>query len=412
MILRTYTLEYVTNYHIVDGGRIRCLWRNASSNLFNHNYRMMYLLIPPDRPTASRFPVKMTFIGSSTYIRTCYNHDNMAEDVTGLMSLVAFGGQDAGFNTNPQYSIYDKIVKKVHRSTFTYCTQSCTSDGIFKLNDGIKNEYGIDLIGDCYLHFKDSCVLEYCVFEYKTPKDKEWFVLERLDADIIDMFSSMKPREYAVRRDGKSTMIPLPFFFTHTSRDYFPLTSNVIYRIRYVGKGTPELIYKGVHLDTAERHAKITHITQPYDKPYIFSTVTKSLVQGPSLRNIRLDFKYCVKDIQVLVKRVNDQVRVIVPEIRLSLNRHLHYKLNSMMTTDIIPSKSYHIENNKQIHYLPFCQDPTSGEYTSSVNLSRIDYACLELHGLDENNKYEVIVMARYYNTVKFISGMCMMCYK
>ena len=152
-----------------------------------------------------------------------------------------------------------------------------------------------------------------------------------------------------------------------------------------------------VYLDSSERARKVTQILTSYMKPYVFSRIQEEVVQGPDA-NIRLEFSHLVKDIQVIVERVDDPVRVIVPE-KLLLNGHTHYDLNSMMTTDIIPQKS-----NECIHYLPFCQNPANPEYTSSINFSMLDHACLILKALKADEKYKVTIMARHYNNIVFTS--------
>jgi hypothetical protein len=219
------------------------------------------------------------------------------------------------------------------------------------------------------------------------------------------MFAAMNPGAFKARRDGSSSMmIPLPFFFTHTTMDYFPLIANTLFRIRYVGKGNPDLVCQCVYVDSSERARKVTQILTSYRKPYVFSRIQEAFVQGPDA-NIKLEFSHLVKDIQVIVERVDDPVRVIVPEIKLLLNGHTHYDLNSMMTTDIIPAKSYDIQQNKHsIHYLPFCQNPAKPEYTSSINFSMIDHASLILKALKADEKYKVTIMARYYNNIGFTS--------
>ena len=97
--------------------------------------------------------------------------------------------------------------------------------------------------------------------------------------------------------------------------------------------------------------------------------------------------------------------RVIVPEITLKLNGHTHYALNSLMSTDVIPNIYYNISENKDsIHYIPFCHKPVENEFTSAINLSRIDSACIYLSGL-ESKKYNVFIMMRYFNTFSFLDG-------
>ena len=328
------------------------------------------------------------------------------EKVTGLMALAAFGQADAEYNTYPNYSLYDKPIQKVSRSTFTYRTFPNTA-GVFRLNDINQNE--IDMIGDCYLHFRDVGMppVESCVFEYKSLHDTEWCPLEKLEAKTLEMFAAMHSGAFKVRRDRSSNMmIPLPFFFTHMTMDCFPLIANTLFRIRYVGKGNPDLVCRCVFLDSCERARKITQILTSYRKPYVFSRIQEAFVQGPEA-NIKLEFSHLVKDIQVIVERVYDPVRVIVPEIKLLLNGHTHYDLNSMMTTDIIPAKSYDIistKSNECIHYLPFCQNPAKPEYTSSINFSMIDHASLLLQGLKADEKYKVTIMARHYNNIVFTS--------
>ena len=321
--------------------------------------------------------------------------------VTGLMALAAFGQADADYNTYPNYSLYDKPIQKVSRSSFTYRTFPNTA-GVFRLNDVNQNE--IDMIGDCYLHFRDvGMPVESCTFEYKSLHDAEWCPLETLEAKTLEMFAAMKPGAFKERRDRSSNMmIPLPFFFTHTTMDCFPLIANTLFRIRYVGKGNPDLICRCVYLDSSERARKITQILTSYRKPYVFSRIQEAFVQGPDA-TIKLEFSHLVKDIQVIVERVDDPVRVIVPEIKLLLNGHTHYDLNSMMTTDIIPAKSYDIQKNN-IHYLPFCQDPAKPEHTSSINFSMIDHASLLLQDLKADERYKVTIMARYYNSIMFRS--------
>jgi hypothetical protein len=325
------------------------------------------------------------------------------------MALAAFGREDADYYTHTTHSLYDKPIHKVSRSSFTYCTFPNTA-GVFMFNH--TNQSEMDMIGDCYLHFRDvdrdaGMPLESCTFEYKSLHDKEWCLLEKLEAKTLEMFAAMKPGAFKERREGSSNMmIPLPFFFTHTTMDYFPLIANTLFRIRYVGKGHPDLVCRCVYLDSCERANKVTQITTSYRKPYVFSRIQEAFVQGPDA-SIRLEFSHLVKDIQVIVERVSDPVRVIVPAIKLLLNGHTHYDLNCMMTTDIIPAKSYDIipaKNKECINYLPFCLNPASQQYTSSINFSMLDYASLILKDLKAGEKYKVTIMARYYNSVVFTS--------
>lgn len=176
----------------------------------------------------------------------------------------------------------------------------------------------------------------------------------------------------------------------------------MLFRIRYVGQGKPELVTKCVFLDSCERSRKILQITNGYNKSYIFSCLQEQVVEGHEI-DIHLNFSHLVKDIQVIVERINDKTRVIVPNIKLIFNGHTHYKLNAMMTTDIIPAKDYNIECNKEcIHYLPFCQNPLDQDYTSTINFSVLQNRILKLNGLMSDQKYKVSIMSRHYNILNF----------
>jgi len=341
--------------------------------------------------------------------------------VTALAALVAYGKQDAALHSNPQCSLYDKLHKPVTRSTFTYCTMPCDENYAFDLSLP-PSRYGCDMIGECYLHIKDfdanphpiECVTFECKEKEKEKGDKDsnWQVLEGLDKYALEMHAAMKPCNKIRRHNQNGTVVPLPFFFTNGMSDYFPLVDKMLFRITVKTRHPCEkleLTFKAIYLDTSERREKLSD-SGLHSKLYTFSKTQEARVHGP-VGTIMLKFNLVVRDLQIIVFKDDDVVQV--PEICLEFNGHPHCKLNSMMTTDIIPSCHYGIKssNSGTIHYIPFCQDPLGSAFTSGANFSMMHFSDLSLKGLESGQSYRVVVMARYWNTMTFQQGKCQTVY-
>lgn len=335
------------------------------------------------------------------------------------MALVANGKQDGELNKDPQTSLFDKPMTRVTRSTFTYITLSPDKEEentyTFRFNKIF------DLIGDCYITLKRNgcdddplvCVSFQFKFKERDPSlEEEWRTMESLDMHGLKAHAAMNPDAFKPCHDDDSIMVPLPFFFTHSTMDHFPMVQNMLFRIVCVTNNKdnlppPLLTFKAVYLDSHERSQVI--LNKRHTKLYTMTRTHRYEAWGPiaavSLRDVGL----LVRDLQITVEDENGFVRV--PELRLSLNGHTHCTLSSLMTTQMIPQKHYKMSCSPAlsfIHYIPFCQAPLDmSKYTSSVNFSRIDFAQLLLKGLVPNTHYKVTVVERHWNTVNFSSGMC-----
>lgn len=347
----------------------------------------------------------------------------MSDDVTGLMALVAWGEQDKMLNQNPQHSIFDKPVTRISRSTFTYITLTHDSkDGntyIFPLNKVAApgtgeahtvSHSGFDLIGDCYITLKTQTQWPVTVsFEIKEMEENEWRTLESLDVDAMHAHSIMNPHAFKPCQDQDSTMIPLPFFFTHSTKEHFPMVQKMLFRIvcMTTSPSPPSLTFKAVFLDSAERKEVLRD--RKHTKLYTFTTTHKYEAWGPMAAISLRDIEFLVRDLQVIVE--DPKKAVLVPEINFTLNGHKHYELSSLMSTQVIPQRYYRLEVSHEkaaVHYLPFCHDPLDPSgYTASVNFSRIDCPQLLLKGLEANTRHTVTIVARHFNTVNFENGMC-----
>lgn len=343
------------------------------------------------------------------------------------MALIAYGAQDDMFNARPARSLFHGVQNRVLRSNFTYRTLANTSKRIVSLAaDSYVFDLKVsnatapcDLFGDCYLHI--GCIyngnIQSCTFEYKNESEDTWTVLETLVPKTLEAFAAMYPSKYRMRHQARDTMIPLPFFFAHATQDAFPMMTHTSFRICVkmdpaagLKDSYVRLVYKAIYLDKDEHHLKLDAPEQ-YHVHYVFSTTVEETAHGGGLGDIRLKNELMVKDMQLFVTENNRHV--IVPEIVLKLNGHTHYRLNSVMATDIIPSKYYQVlQNTAGIHYLPFCYEPLNNEYTSAINFSRMDHPKLFLDGLERCDKpYQVTIVSRHYNTMFFYNGKCGLTY-
>lgn len=349
-----------------------------------------------------------------------------SDEPSGLIALVAYGAADYTFNSDPHSSLYDKAIKRVGRSTFTYSTIVGQTDDemtyVFQLNklnvDRSQTEAIFDLVGDCYLSFKTIDigydVIEQCTIEYKHIKDTDtWTPIEKLKSHTFELFAAIKPCDFMIRHDKNETTIPIPFFFTHSTENYLPMVNQMLFRIRCKLNRkltNVELTHKAVYLDICERKRMLNMYSEMYRKLQCFSTTYESCACAP-FDTIKLNMNHHqVRDIHVIVEDMTDpRKRFIVPEIKLSLNGHTHYKLNSLMSTNIIPAKYYGIcDNTCRLHCIPFCENPSGYDYTSTVNFAIIDHANIHFSGLDDCNKtYRVIIIARHFNIMQFMKGMC-----
>lgn len=313
-----------------------------------------------------------------------------------LISLVAYGKEDAHLNGSAVLSAYFTKDPPIRRSTFTYLTTK-PSDGCFEFSQG-----SMDRLGDMYLVYEAHCEPFTCYIEHKNAEDESWTLMESLSPEAMEVFAAMNPRDYKPR--GNAT--PLPFFFTGAPKTYLPITEKNSYRVccSPMPRGA-ELLYKAVYLDTDERKLGLSG---RYHHQVRFSYTTSTTVCGPT-GDVCLKLDNPVSDMQVIVEDGSGN-RIVVPEIELLLNGYSHTRLPSVMTTMVVPSKYYNIDSNPQrVHYLPFSHSP-DGPYTCSINFSRIDYAKLLLHGLG-NQSYKVTVLTRHHNTLLFDKGKCSLMY-
>lgn len=318
-----------------------------------------------------------------------------------LISLVAYGKEDAHLNGGAFRSAYFEHDLAVKRSAFAYCS-SKPVDGFFEFSCGMASR-----LGDMYLVYDGAPVPLSCCIEYRNAGDRDWTVLERLSPEAMDAFAAMNPRDYKPRGNA----VPLPFFFTGKPSQYLPVPENTTCRVRIDPlPADAELLYKAVYLDSDEHRFGFSG---KYLQQIVFSHTTSTRASGPTV-DIDLKLENPVKDMQVIVEAdglPESGRRVVVPELELRLNGYTHSRLPPAMTTMIIPSKYYNIHSNPgKIHYMVFSHDP-SGPYTSSINFSRIDSAKLYLHGLEYNKSYKVIVVTRHHNTLMFDNGRASLLY-
>lgn len=353
-----------------------------------------------------------------------------------FVALMAYGAQDYKFSGNPETSLFDKKMKEVTHSTFTYISILATTKdheeiifNINKFNECNKTPESIsescfDLIGDCYIDIQSPTFsydnIEYCIFEFKPCvlekySETQWTTLEVLTPKSFTAFATMYPNDYTMTHNDKTTMIPLPFCFTRTTQDYLPIMNKTLYRIRM--KLIPSLEYnqqlklacKAVYLDMYEHRMKRQCINHFKNKIYCVSS-TKKYTINLSFSCIQLDYKNLVRDLQIFAENTKTNKSTTIQELVIKFNGVDHCALNSHMTTIIIPRKYYNISqsftNPSLIHYIPFCHDPLGSTYTSAVNVSCIDFS--QLYMTKENNEEtEITIFAREFKTLLFNDGEC-----
>ena len=136
-----------------------------------------------------------------------------------------------------------------------------------------------ELIGDCYIQLtEENNFIEECHFEYNDFGT--WNTLETLTDMSLKMLLAMNPKYCKL----KHTIIPIPFFFTQSTQDYFPLLSHTLFRIRLqLNHLSPNvsLVYKATCLDTQERNIKLK-CNYTIEKMYCASTIMQVEIQQAS----------------------------------------------------------------------------------------------------------------------------------
>lgn len=364
----------------------------------------------------------------------------MTGDVYPLMPLCpsACGPQDCEVfdDENPDMSIYDSYVTRISRSSFSYFTLK--NDGA---GDAAKDTVAFqlsgldfDLIGGCHLSFTWNCeapithdIIDSCTFECCDPDDgqQQWMEIEKLGAKCFQAHATMNPNAFGLVHDddeqgggqrSTTVLIPIPFFFSHSTQHHFPLLRRQLFRVRCKFKALAaaewevDLVVKGIFLQTGDERRNT--MIGKYSKMYCFSTIVaeETSTCGGCCKIALKSKPQLVKDLQVFVQGKQGEPTA-VRKLCLTFNGHAYYRLPRLMSTRLIPRKYYNISHNPaNIHYMPFCHDPNNHHDACSnlINFNATHLVSLYLREMPSSSyRVNVTVMARYHNTIEFDNGKC-----
>jgi hypothetical protein len=353
----------------------------------------------------------------------------MDQDACGLMALVAYSKTSRTMHDNPTESLYDTSYKRKTHTQFTYISVPFTMVRANKLFAGFSKAKVGDFIGECYLEF--SCSSFDAANIYKSIKSCTFcmgnHVLETLTGKTLDImahvFKNNKPEIETTKENKYRVMIPLPFFFTHSTRTHLPIVETLrkYDKKEYVFTENMHidvvlsdadicdltLVCKTIYLDSNERNSFLQDLI--YKKHSILScplhTMSIELPGNCDCHTLTLPPIASVLDMFIKI----DGDSLALATINVVLNGFVHMSLTRLMATRLLPRQLYGIDNNDPGWYIiPFCQDPShTNTFTSSVSLDRIDVAQLVLKfdkALTKNTN--VTIVMRHWDTLTFTNGM------
>ena len=345
----------------------------------------------------------------------------------GLISLVTYGAP-ADLHGNPEMSMFDQTWKRTTQSQFTFKSIDFVrieSTNKYRVSLSVKNT-GADLLGQCYLDFVpgDSGVSRDHLVSITFRAGN---VKESLSGATLKVMANDRGNDSKTESSHDHMMVPLPFFFTKKTMDYFPLIAmwtldsqampeydHVEFECEFIGEiENLMLVYQGVYLDTIERKRK--HQVGMERLTTLSRTVTHHvIVEGDDdyvKHVIPLEYDDYVKDIRVLVNSGDSGVSQIKAlNVRLNNQPKCHISLNAMMAQKIVPRRFYGIlDNVEPIYYLPFCHDPLARvlQQTSQIHFGRIDKACIEIY--IKPGTYDISLVAQSVHLLRFIKGRCLL---
>ena len=368
----------------------------------------------------------------------------MEDGACALMALVAYGASDIQLHGNPERSIYDKRYTRITNSQFTYMKRPFTevvnstlvnSKLVKRAHLSSEKDFKMgDLIGECFLDLTfdklsnsiyDSIEsIKFCMGER---------TLEALTGETLKVMAQVMPDKNELVCEGNHAMVPLPFFFTRSMRDYLPVVEKCLLRDDdNGGKVHPEkmhvdlvlspnshiisseLVFKAVVLDTYERNT--LHRSLKYGDFSMLTCVSETLESSPSGDSspsgelaLTLPDKKATRDIFIKIEGPGSDA---VDVVNVVFNGHLHMSLSRLMAARIIPRQSYGIKEPMQqgMYIIPFCQDPMSETFSTNVNLARIEqrkivlkFNRVEVQTSPKENKVSVVV--RRWDTLTFENG-------
>ena len=370
------------------------------------------------------------------------------QDTSELSALVAYGAPDVFLHANPQVSVYKQGYMRTTNSQFTFKSVDFKKVSVLSVDGEGENKYSAsisatsansDMIGQCYLEVimdgsldltgsKSACDIVESVTFTAGQNVKETLTRHTLRVKSNDRTNHSKPEMETVISDGhlrRHAVIPLPFFFTKETKDYFPLIAlwrvgdekakefgSVTFACELDPKYAPycrtKLIFQSVALDTDERRNRCTEnletlmtISQTTSSSVLIDSTTEDYVK----HTIDLPYKVPIKDIRVLIDRHDNSVGeecVGLLNVRFNQNPTCHMSLNALMAKKIIPRRFYGIPDNVQpIYYLPFSYDPLL--LTSDINFGRMDRSSIEIYL--RPGTYEISLVAHGIHRLRTYSG-------
>ena len=231
-------------------------------------------------------------------------------------------------------------------------------------------------------------------------------------------------------------VLPLPFFFTRTTRDFFAVParpSEARIDVRFASAAaaaSARLVVRAVCLDTDERRQAWVERNGGQQTGQL-ACVTQTLVedrvevQAPGLTATvdllgRGRLGGNVRDLWVLVQRADGEAEEgsaeaeaaplgPVVQINVMLNRSLHMSLSRLLANRLVPRQLYgRGDLPPNMFVVPFCQDPLSERYshTCDANFGRLDRASLVMR-FARPGRYRVAVVGRRFDVMRYEREAC-----